>query len=389
MYYGTASNAITQKANAGLITAPAGGQGQFDVAGLAKGTTYYFAVETVDQDGLVSRTMAPTDGSCTGTLVPDWTGSVMAGSYPLGSMPFDIALTADGSKGYVSSQANASLFKIDFTASPPATTAQIVIPGTSPQPTALALNPSRNELYVVDEYNGKLFAVNTATDAIDTTPVVSVSAPRNVIVSPDGGKIYLCSAYGTADKITIIDAETRMVDAEVPLGDMDPYGMAIAKNKLYVAGPYSTKVKAIDLDTLAITLISFETGAAAHDAIARADGQGDYVYISHNTADGEISVINTATGTLEKTITLKNAGDTTPYKLPQGMAISGNILYVANWGDNTLAMINTDTNEKLNLPSYLLSGGIHPENLVVTPDGQKLYIVHSAGDKPGVEILGY
>jgi DNA-binding beta-propeller fold protein YncE len=136
-------------------------------------------------------------------------------------------------------------------------------------------------------------------------------------------------------------------------------------------------------------LISFETGAAAHDAIARADGQGDYVYISHNTADGEISVINTATGTLEKTITLKNAGDTTPYKLPQGMAISGNILYVANWGDNTLAMINTDTNEKLNLPSYLLSGGIHPENLVVTPDGQKLYIVHSAGDKPGVEILGY
>jgi DNA-binding beta-propeller fold protein YncE len=50
-------------------------------------------------------------------------------------------------------------------------------------------------------------------------------------------------------------------------------------------------------------------------------------------------------------------------------------------------MINTDTNEKLNLPSYLLSGGTRPENLVVTPDGQKLYIVHSGS--ASVEILGY
>jgi YVTN family beta-propeller protein len=69
------------------------------------------------------------------------------------------------------------------------------------------------------------------------------------------------------------------------------------------------------------------------------------------------------------------------------MAIAGNILYVVNYGDSTVTMINAETNAKLVLESPLISGGNGPENLALSPDGSKIYIVHS--NLGSVEILTY
>jgi len=57
------------------------------------------------------------------------------------------------------------------------------------------------------------------------------------------------------------------------------------------------------------------------------------------------------------------------------MFIFGNIFYVISWGDSTITMIDRETNTKLILDNPLPSGGTKPENLVVSPNGEKLYIM--------------
>ena len=110
------------------------------------------------------------------------------------------------------------------------------------------------------------------------------------------------------------------------------------------------------------------------------------MYISHDSLDGKVSVIDTATDTTLTPIAVKREGETAT-KRSKGMALSGSILYLVNHADSTVTMIHTGTHARLPLESNIDSGGNSPENLAVSPDGEKLYIVHSY---PGsIEILGY
>ena len=380
VYYGTQSDLINQKTNADPVTHQV-----FEVTELSKGLTYYFAVESADNDGLVSARV-PSDGSLYWTISPSPLKTILTGDFIL-NMPFDISITSDGSKAYVSSQANATLLVIDFLAEDPFISGQIDIPGTSSkQPTALAFNQSNGELYVIDQLQVVLFVVDTTTDTIDSSVAVG-AAPRNVIVSPDGSKIYVCS--GTNDQVDIINATSKVVETTISLGeDADPYGMALADNKLYVTGTWSGKVYVIDLDSQSpdyhTVVKTIAVGEGAYDAVARQDGA--YVYVSHDTADGKVSVIETSTDIKTASIIIRDEGES-GNKNPKGMSVADNLLYVVNWGDSTVTMINTDTHTKLMLDEPLLSGGNGPENLVISPDGNKLYIVHSS--LGSVEILSY
>jgi YVTN family beta-propeller protein len=380
VYYGTSSDAINQKANVDLVTGTS-----FDVPGLEKGVTYYFGVKAVDNDGLVSP-LSPSDGSLKAVIHPTWQKSVLEGGDYEFNYPLDIALTGDGAKGYVSSRVNACLLKINFSDPDPYVSGQINLTGTSPAPTALAINPVSSELYVVDQSQNKLFVLNTSTDTLGSMPIAVGSSPQNVLVSQDGSRIYVCSQ---ADNVTVINAATKQVVATIPLGeDADPYGMAIVSNRLYLAGTWSNKVYMVDLDSGSTNfqkvIGSIAVGTGAYDLVSRPDDA--FIYVSHSTADGAVSVIDTGSNTVVKNITIKNDGETAN-KNPKGMAVSGNVLYVLNWGDSTVTMINTQNNIKLDVGSPLLSGGNGPENLVVSPDGNKLYVVHSSAGS--VEVLSY
>lgn len=223
--------------------------------------------------------------------------------------------------------------------------------------------------------------IDTNSDVVSEITVTLVGAPQNGIVSSDGKKIYTCSRYSNIDEITVINANTKDIEHHILLGDVDPYGMAIAKNKLYVTGTYTGKVYIIDLDAQSENYLkvlkTISVGSAAYYAVSSATGE--FVYISHNTTEGKVTIINADTDEVVKTIL--TGGE------PKGMAVSGNILYVVNYGDDTIIMINTDSNEMLVLDSPLNSGGNGPENLIVSPDGNRIYVVHH--DAGSVEVLGY
>ena len=382
VYYGTSSAAIITKANASGVVAGT----SLEVTDLNKGVPYYFAVESVDHDALVS-TKAPPDGSLSLTLAPKHDATVLTGGY-LFNNPFDIVLTADGSKGYVSSRQNGVVLIVDFAADTPNVTGQINLSGPSSSATALALSPDGAKLYVVNATQSKLLEINTSTDTLSGREASVGGSPQNVVVSPDGASIYVCA--NASDDISIIDTATFSVDpTRISLNiDADPNGMVIAASKLYVVGPWSNKVYVIDLDDQSDTYQQvvdiISVGDAPYDAVQRSDDA--YIYISHDTTDGQVSVIDTATGEVSTTITIKNDGESA-LKSPKGMAVAGDILYVVNNSDDTVTMISTATNTKLQLPINILSGGNGPENLVVSPDGGKLYIVHSFVGS--VEILKY
>ncbi|MGV0795174.1 Ig-like domain-containing protein [Mycolicibacterium sp. XJ1819] len=58
---------------------------------------------------------------------------------------------------------------------------------------------------------------------------------------------------------------------------------------------------------------------------------------------------------------------------PQGMAVHGNRLYVANAGSNGVAVIDTDTGQVLGT----IATQTRPQRLVVSPDGTRLYVANN------------
>ena len=383
VYYGTASDQITTKANTSLIATQTGGKWQFTVTGLEKGILYYFVAQAGDRDNLTSA-KAPGDGSCTGILVPQGANipEVLCANCSFGgAILSDIALIGDGSKGYVSSAASTSVYLIDFSTGIANESDKIVI-GTSAQPRALAYNPFRNELYVVNATIGApLRTIDTTTNTLKTGSIAVGAAPKNVIVSPDGATIYVCSSYSGQNRVTVIDAATGATNTIPFLDDIDPYGMAIAANKLYVVGQSSGRVYVIDLNSASpnyrTVIKNINAGGGAYETIARPDGAFIYVSLNDNIG-GAIAVIDTATDQL--------VGNPIPVGMnPQGMAVSGNILYVTNYyGTNHISMINTATNTKLETGT-IASGGTGPITLAVSPDGNKLYVVHGGS----VTIVSY
>jgi 40-residue YVTN family beta-propeller repeat len=92
---------------------------------------------------------------------------------------------------------------------------------------------------------------------------------------------------------------------------------------------------------------------------------GTYAYITND--DGTVSIIDTATDTVAKTVQLGND--------PYGIAITpdGTTAYVADNKDNKVYVIDTSTKQvKTSIPV-----GNSPYGIAITPDGTKVYVANS------------
>ena len=84
-----------------------------------------------------------------------------------------------------------------------------------------------------------------------------------------------------------------------------------------------------------------------------------------NTFDNTVSVIDTATQTVEDTIVVGNT--------PEYVAVTpdGAKAYVSNFSDDTVSVIDTATNSVI----AVISVGAEPVGIGITPDGTKAYVV--------------
>jgi len=100
---------------------------------------------------------------------------------------------------------------------------------------------------------------------------------------------------------------------------------------------------------------------------------GPSLYVT-NVLSNSVSVIDTATNTVKKTIPVGES--------PRGVAISpdGARAYVTNVGDNTLSVINVaDNTVAMTVPV-----GKGPQSVAVTPDNASIYVVNGNGNSVAV-----
>ncbi|MCD6138680.1 MAG: YncE family protein, partial [Deltaproteobacteria bacterium] len=121
-------------------------------------------------------------------------------------------------------------------------------------------------------------------------------------------------------------------------------------------------------------------GEMSHPIDVAVSPDEKYVYVANAYAHSglepdEVAVIDTATHTVIKRITVGNY----PYR----MATAGNMLYVTNYMDANVSMINMDTNEVLNTTFGV---GTYPTGIAVTADGETIYVVNNGSQSVSIRI---
>lgn len=149
-------------------------------------------------------------------------------------------------------------------------------------------------------------------------------------------------------------------------------GSALAVPFAYITNNGSNTVSVIDTSTntviKTITGFSQPYGVAINPAGTRAYITNDIDY------NGFVSVVNTSTNTV---ITTVEVGGN-----PKGIAVSpnGKFVYVANYGDGTVSIIDTSDNYSVTSVDLGSDVGAAPYGIAVNATGTRVYVTNSAAD---------
>lgn len=244
---------------------------------------------------------------------------------PAGTVPYGIAVSPDGSRVYATHFAFVGkLFVVDT-----ATNAVLASPTVGMFPFGVAVHPSGNKAFVTTVQNGgKLVAVDATTFSLTT---VNIGNPRGVAVHPDGSKIYVVNYFN--DTLTVVDAATLSVIGSIEVG-ISPIGVVVSPdgNRGYVTNEDSGTVSVINTATNAV-LATVTVGNGPVGVTVTPDNARVYVA---NSLSGSISVIDAGTNT--------RIGDIHVGNHPYGISNDGAQIYVALVHDSKVIVVDRATN---------------------------------------------
>ena len=191
--------------------------------------------------------------------------------------------------------------------------------------------------------------------------------PQGLAVTRDGRRLVV--ALNQADRVAIIDLPTR-TSRLVRVGSY-PYAVAIARDgKAWVSSEGDGTVQAIDLDAGAV-VATVGVGGALGNAYAHAEGLAadparDRLYVAVTSRD-LVAVVDTASQRLAGSVSVGRAAGlgTSPSAL--ALAPGGSSLYVADSGEDALAVISVaDPGGLSPTPGGAASSGrsAHPHRVV-------------------------
>ncbi|MGH8225507.1 MAG: beta-propeller fold lactonase family protein [Gammaproteobacteria bacterium] len=270
------------------------------------------------------------------TVIDTANNSVVA-TIAVGSIPFGVTVSHDGTRVYAANSCMAS-YCGDGSVSVIDTAANQVIdtiaPTFFPTPTSVAVSPDGARLYVTNNTaDGTVSMINSATNTVFATVDVGYG-PRGVAVSPGGTRVYVanqCAKGGNCGHgtLSVINTPPNQVVATIALG-LSPAGVAVSPD-------------------------------------------GTRVYVV-NEFSGSVSVINATTDQVIATVLVGN--------FPIGVAVSpdGARAYVANWGGDTVSVIDAATNQVTDTVTV----GTYPASVAFSPDGTRVYVVNYESDTVSV-----
>jgi YVTN family beta-propeller protein len=252
--------------------------------------------------------------AATGTITP-----ITVGTYPIG-----VALNPTGTRAYVTNYASNSVSVIDTT-----TNQNIATVPVGSSPIGVAVSPDGKKVIVCNDGGNTISIIDTATNIVSSVTVGT--GPFGVAFNPSGTKAYVTNEW--SNTVSVIDAATNAVIGSINVGT-EPTGVAFTPNgnKAYITNWVSGTISVIDannnivLSTLSIGKAGEDNSKVSSNATkelhATAIPVGSYpegvavtpggsnVYVV-NEGSGSVSIINTATDTVVKTVSV----GTRPYSL--------------------------------------------------------------------------
>src|SRR5262249_51698860 len=110
--------------------------------------------------------------------------------------------------------------------------------GTGATPSAVAINPVTNKIYVANMHSNNVTVIDGASNTATTVNVGQ--APTALAVNSVTNKIYVANGQGNSNTVTVIDGATNAtltLSLNNPLGRTNPVLVAVnpVTNKIYVA----------------------------------------------------------------------------------------------------------------------------------------------------------
>ncbi|TNC23543.1 bifunctional YncE family protein/alkaline phosphatase family protein [Amycolatopsis alkalitolerans] len=214
----------------------------------------------------------------------------------------------------------------------------------------------------------------TATIALPTKNPSGASVnmyPAGLAVTPDGKRLVVADQL--ADAATVVDLATGATST-TGVGHA-PYGVVLSKDggTAYVTNQGANTVSVLDIAGAApVVRTTIGVGTHPNNAVPSADGKRLYV------ADGDsdqVSVLDTVANRVSQTISLAPYQNAPVGANPDGLALSPgqHTLYVANSGDNDIAVVDLDRAEVRGL----IPTAWYPTSVQVV--GKRLRMVNAKG----------
>ena len=234
-------------------------------------------------------------------------------------------------------------------------------------PRALAVTPSGQKLYVLNQGANSVSVVSTATETVTATIPVALS-PFTLVIAPDGGEVFFSNVSNSLDsQVSVIDTASDSVVADVTTGGVlgeAPVALAIngAGTTLYAVNRGAGTIAAIDVASRSVVAtipVGFLPGGVAISP-------DDTLLYATNSGDSTVTVIDATTNAVLTTVAVGAGGIT------RGVAVTpdGAEVFVGD-GGLTVSVIATATNAVTE--TITVSGGSRA--VVIAPDGGRVYVV--------------
>ncbi|MEM8728675.1 MAG: YncE family protein [Pseudomonadota bacterium] len=199
-------------------------------------------------------------------------------------------------------------------------------------PLGAAFDHRRNQLYVSDWYNARIWVLRATTLEL-LLELETGAAPAGLALSADGR--YLASADKDADQVSLFDAHRLELVARIPVGTR-PFGLRFdPEGRLFVGNVGSNDVTVLHPDGLR-HIATIPVGERPY-GIAFAQAKA---FVS-DQYDNTVTVIDLAS--------LEPVAQIGVGEYPEGIDASadGSHIVLANWFDNTVTILDAITHKVL------------------------------------------
>jgi len=184
------------------------------------------------------------------------------------------------------------------------------------------------------DVTGFTFAANSPRYNSDRAPVY----PSGIAISPDGNTLFVANNLG--DSLGIVEdlrGARRLVRIDLRRDAerfVYPYGVVVAPGKAYVSCWNDDTVAVVSLGKQSVSRVA----VGRHPTAMLLNPERTRLYVA-NSNDDSVSVIDTQTDKEIERISVRLSEDVPRGNSPEGLALHGDDLYVANAHSNSVAVV--------------------------------------------------